>query len=183
MPEVQTPTKAEMVPVRPDNIPAKGMLRIFKCRRSHVQYIFRDGSIAVFSPRTNEAAGHYLTSDPAKIAELEEVIKGHPHLYKDSTEFEVEAKLADPATAARAKIAEDTRKQFVSQLQDPELLKAAGISPEAIKKLMEGVRDFGATDAKPDLQGITSSANVGAAMADSNGVAQVAAVPTSFKKV
>lgn len=180
-----TPVKpAEMVPVKSEHIPEDGMLRIFKCRRSHVQYIFRDGSIAVFAPRTNEASGHYLTKDPAKIAELEEIIKGHPHLYKDDNEFEVAEELADPAVAARARIAEDARKQFEKQLSDPEMLKAAGIDPTVIQKLLQGARDFGSTGEKPSLQGIANSDNVNAAMADSTGMAQVpAAVPTGFKKV
>lgn len=188
MSEVTAVPKAELVPVTEKDIPKKGMLRIFKCRRAHVQYIFRDGSIAVFVPRTSESAGHYLTSDPAKIAELEEVIKGHPHLYKDPNEFEVEAELADPAVAARAKIAEETRKEFMQQITNPELLKSAGIDPAVIAKLLQGARDFGGTDAKPDLQGIANSDNVNAAMADSNGVVQgvakvPAAAPVSFKQV
>lgn len=180
MSEVQTATKAVLVPVKEQDIPKDGMLRIFKCRRAHMQYIFRDGSIAVFAPRTNETAGHFLTKNPQQIAELEEVIKGHPHLYKDLEEAEVEEKLADPAVAARAKIAEETKKQFADALQNPELLKAAGINPEAMKKLLEANRDFGDTASKPALQGISSSANVNAAAADSNGLPGV--VVTEIKK-
>lgn len=185
MSEVLAAKPATMVPVKEEHVPAEGVLRIFKCRRAHMQYIFRDGTIAVFAPRTNEAAGHYLTKDPVKIAELEEIIKGHPHLYKDEQEFEVEEKLADPAVAARAKIAEETKQQFAAALQNPELLKAAGIAPEAMKKLLEAGRDFGSTDSKPELQGIATSANVGAAMGESNGLAaaQVPQVPTTIKKV
>ena len=173
MVEVAKATQAEMVPVAEKDIPAPDMFRIFKCRRAHMQYIFRDGAIAVFKPRTNEAAGHYLTDDPKKIAELEEIMQGHPHIYKDPEDFEVPKHLADPSVAARVKIEDDTKKQLVEALSNPELLKAAGIDPEAMKKLLTQNQDFGTYQQNQGiLQGIANSDTVGAAASESNGVAQ-----------
>jgi hypothetical protein len=149
-----------------------GVLRIFKSRMSRLVYIFRDGSRGIFAPRTNETAGHYLTDDPKKIAELELESKSHPHIYVDQNESEVEARLADPSVAAREQIASQAKEEFTAMLKNPESLKAAGIDPAAMEKLLGG-RDMGSTGpgTTPQLQGITSSANVGAASADSNGVA------------
>jgi len=173
----------------------EGWLRIFKSRLARIQYVFRDGSLAVFAPRTGETSGHYLTDDPMKIAELEDIAKkNHIHIYMDPKDMAVETRLADPAVAAREQIAVAEREKLIAMLGDPNQLKGAGIDPEAMQKLIASIqatRDMGSTEAKPELQGIANSTTIAAAAVDSNGAAvnasptgsQVPAAGIQIKKV
>jgi hypothetical protein len=144
------------------------ILKIFKVRVPRINYIFKDGSLATFVPRTDGRFGQYLTKDPVKIAELEhEAKQGHLHIFIDPEEYEVEEHLADPAVAMREQIADLERTKLIELLGDPNQLRGAGIDPEALKKLM-GARDFGQTAAKPQLEGISNSVTTAATSAESN---------------
>jgi len=73
-------------------------LSLFKCRIPSCQYFFSDGSRADF------ISGRYATADEYKIAELNKEIKaGHPHIYIDSKEAEVDAEQLDPLEVIKRK--------------------------------------------------------------------------------
>jgi len=78
---------------------AKGTLAIFKNTMPSCNYIFKDGTSAVF------VSGRYHTDDPKRIEELAaEVDAGHPHIYVDAAEATVQKEMLDPMNALRAKI-------------------------------------------------------------------------------
>jgi len=146
------------------------MLKIYKSRLARIQYCFRDGTTAVFAPRTHTGVGNYLTKDPDRIKELDEVCKNHPHLYVDKEDMEVEEHLADPAVAYREQIYAQARQDVIAELGDPnqmqgvsklDLLKAGGLN--AAKQV-----DAGTTENKPALGGISNSTTAAATSAESN---------------
>jgi hypothetical protein len=147
------------------------MLKIYKSRLARIQYVFRDGTVAVFSPRTQAGQGHYLTGNAERIKELDEVCKSHPHLYVDPKELEVDEALADPAVAYREQIRAEERAKVIAELGDPNQMQ--GISkitlPPGVGKLNQAVAvDAGETSNKPSLGGIGNSATTAAASAESN---------------
>jgi hypothetical protein len=145
------------------------MLSIFKSRLARITYIYKDGSHAVFAPRQGSSVGWYMTKDPNKIAELKGLHEeGHPHIYIDPKEYEIDEKLADPAVAMREQIATEERARIINLLGDPNQLRGAGIDPEALSKLMGLQRDFGETGAKAGLEGIGNSTSTAATAAESN---------------
>jgi hypothetical protein len=75
------------------------MLRVFKAHLPSVNYIFRNGKPAIF------VNGRYATDMPSEIQELEEEIGfGHPHLYIDADEKEVDSAQVDPIAALTDRI-------------------------------------------------------------------------------
>lgn len=72
--------------------------RKFKNAISSCNYIFKDGTQAVFK------LGVYLTNNPHRIAELEEEVKrGHPHITIDKNDYEVSKEDLDPEAVLRKK--------------------------------------------------------------------------------
>jgi hypothetical protein len=83
------------------------MLRVFKATLPSVNYIFRNGKPAIF------VNGRYTTEFPAEIEELEyEISLGHPHIYIDSAEREVDSVQVDPIAALTGRI----RAQLVAEM-------------------------------------------------------------------
>lgn len=156
------------------------VLRIFKSRLPRITYVFRDGSLCVFVPRTNQREGNFLTKDPVRIKELEEVARGHQHIFIDSEESEVEEHLADPAVAYRDQIAQAEKQKIIDLLGDQNQMRAAGISPDAMSKLIAQIsgRDMGTSEADFSASISGSSNTVG--QAESNG-AGVTASPSAKK--
>lgn len=83
------------------------MMSVFKATLPSVNYIFRNGKPGIF------VQGKYMTDVPAEISELtEEIAAGHPHIYIDAAEAEVDSKFVDPIAALTEKI----RKQLVEEM-------------------------------------------------------------------
>lgn len=143
------------------------MLKIFKSRLPRISYIFEDGTVAVFAPRTNHTQGHYLTSEESKIAELTKVANGnrHPHIFIDPDDIEVDEADADPAVAFRNRIRDEERAKLIAELGDPNQMQAASnvILPESLVK-----KDLGTTEAKATLGGIGNSISIAGTAAESN---------------
>lgn len=75
------------------------ILRVFKCTIPSCNFIFSNGKPAIF------VQGVYRTAVDWEIAELEkEVASGHPHVYIDAKEREIDSEMVDPMNALRAKI-------------------------------------------------------------------------------
>jgi hypothetical protein len=73
--------------------------KIFKATLPSVNYIFKNGKPAIF------VNGKFHTSIPAEIQELEaEIAAGHPILYIDSAEAEVDSTKVDPIAGLRESI-------------------------------------------------------------------------------
>lgn len=91
------------------------MLRIFKSSLPFVNYVTRAGKQLVFM------GGKFMTSVEAEIKELEEeVAGGHPHIYIDPKEKEVDEKLADPMAALKDKIIKDYLAEQAAATLDPD---------------------------------------------------------------
>lgn len=72
--------------------------RVFKCRIPSSKYIFSNGKEANF------IGGKYATDVAAEIAALEEDIKlGHPHIYIDDSEKEIDTEQMDPIEQIKKK--------------------------------------------------------------------------------
>jgi len=82
---------------------------IFKASLPSVNYIFKNGKPAIF------VAGKFATAVPAEIAELKaEIESGHPHIYIDEKEAEIDASKIDPIQALRATIEAEIRAQMAA---------------------------------------------------------------------
>ncbi len=74
-------------------------LRVFKSTIPSVNFIFANGKPAIFQQ------GVFRTAVDWEIAVLEaEIAAGHPHIYIDEAEREIDSELVDPMNALRAKI-------------------------------------------------------------------------------
>lgn len=72
--------------------------KVFKCRIPSSKYLFSNGKEANF------IGGRYMTDVEAEIAALEGEIKlGHPHIYVDSAEKEVDTEQMDPIEQIKKK--------------------------------------------------------------------------------
>ena len=154
-------------------------LAIFKSRLARIVYIFRDGEKAVFAPRGSSQHGWYMTKDPKKIAELQEVHdSGHTHIYIDPEEFEIDEALADPVIAMREEMAAAERQQIVNLLGDANQMQGLGLDlkqVEALKDLI-GKRDMGNYGAQKFQESIGNSTTSAATSAESNAGMKVPAV-------
>jgi len=75
------------------------LLRVYKATLPSVNYIFRNGKPAIF------VQGKFATGVADEIAELDdEIAKGHPIIYVDAAEREIDSEAVDPLAALRAKI-------------------------------------------------------------------------------
>ncbi len=74
-------------------------LRVYKATLPSVNYIFRNGKPAIF------ISGKFCTDIPTEISELdEEVASGHPIIYIDSAEREIDSAKVDPIAGLREQI-------------------------------------------------------------------------------
>lgn len=77
---------------------------IFKASLPSVNYIFKNGKPAIF------VAGKFATIVPAEIEELKaEIASGHPHIYIDEKEAEIDSSKIDPIQSLRAQIEAEIR--------------------------------------------------------------------------
>lgn len=73
-------------------------LRVFKATMASVNFIFPNGKPAIFQ------SGVYRTADEGEIQQLDyEISKGHPHIYVDPNEREVDSEMIDPMAVLRAR--------------------------------------------------------------------------------
>ena len=85
------------------------IMKVFKAALPSVNYVFRNGKPGIF------VQGRYCTDIEAEIAELEdEISKGHPHIYIDKDEAEIDSNAVDPIAALRAKIEAEVRAQMAA---------------------------------------------------------------------
>lgn len=72
--------------------------KLYKSRIPSCQYFFKDGSRADF------VNSRFSTDDEDKIEQLDaDLKKGHPHLYVDDNEVEVDTEKLDPMEHLKAK--------------------------------------------------------------------------------
>lgn len=72
--------------------------KVFKCRIPSSKYLFSNGKEANF------IGGRYMTDVEAEISALEDEIKlGHPHIYVDSAEKEIDTEQMDPIEQIKKK--------------------------------------------------------------------------------
>ncbi len=113
------------------------MKKLYKSHLPTCIYLFANGKPAYF------IQGKYATDIETEVTALDaEVAYGHPHIYIDAAETEIDTKYVDPMEALREKIIADYKAQ-----------EAAAINP---------ARDMGSTESvvAGKLKGIASSANV-----------------------
>lgn len=73
--------------------------KVFKSAIPSVNYIFGNGKPAIF------VNGKFATTIESEIAELENEIRlGHPHIYIDENEKEIDSSAIDPISSLRAQI-------------------------------------------------------------------------------
>ena len=76
--------------------------KIYKATLPSVNYIFKNGKPAIF------VQGKYATSVSAEIDELDgEIALGHPHIFVDPNEAEIDSEALSPIEALTAKIRAD----------------------------------------------------------------------------
>jgi hypothetical protein len=84
-------------------------LKLFKACLPSVNYVFRNGKPGIF------VNGRYATSIPEEIEELTaEINAGHPHLFIDAEESEIDSEKVDPIQALRASIEKEIRAQMAA---------------------------------------------------------------------
>jgi hypothetical protein len=85
------------------------ILQVFKATLPSINYIFRNGKPAIF------VQGKYATGVEGEIDELkDEISKGHPHIYIDAAESEVDSEMVDPIQALRTKIEAQIRAEMAA---------------------------------------------------------------------
>ena len=86
--------------------------KLYKCSVKSCSYIFKNGKAGYF------IHGRYVTSLPNEIEELEsEVSLGHPNIYIDIKELEVDTE-ADPLAGIKAKL----RQEILDEIRATELI-------------------------------------------------------------
>ena len=161
-------------------------LAIFKSRLARIVYIFKDGEKAVFAPRGSSAHGWYMTKDPKKIAELQEVHnQAHTHIYIDPEESEIDESLADPVIAMREEMAAAERQQIINLLGDPNQMQGLGLDMKQVEALKDliGKRDMGNYSGQSFQESINNSTTAAATSAESNAGMKVPAIQVPVKKV
>lgn len=82
---------------------------IFKARIPSVNYIFKNGKPAIF------VQGRFATDIAAEIEELKsEIAAGHPHIFIDENEAEIDSNLINPIQALRAQIEAELRAEMAA---------------------------------------------------------------------
>jgi len=77
------------------------LLKVFKSTFPSITYIMQNGKPAIF------VAGVFRTAVQREIDELEaEIAAGHPHIFVDPNEKEVESAMLDPMVALETRIRE-----------------------------------------------------------------------------
>lgn len=90
-------------------------LKVFKAHLPSINYIFTNGKPAIF------VQGVYRTDSEWEILELEREIKlGHPHLYIDPLETEVDSEMIDPMNALRHKIIAEYKAEEAAKAGNPD---------------------------------------------------------------
>ena len=118
------------------------MLRVFKSTIPSINYIFKNGKPAIFQH------GVFRTNVEWEIKELEqEIAAGHPHIYIDDKEREIDSEMVDPMNALRSRIIEEF---LASQ-----------------KRALDPTNDMGTSDQSPVKP--ANSADVAAAAAGGDG--------------
>jgi hypothetical protein len=100
------------------------ILKVFKSSLPSVNYIFGNGKPAIF--QNNK----YTTGVEAEIQELENEIRlGHPHIYIDPADSEIDSEAATPAELLREQI----RKEIIAEMAaatDPNNDRGSYTAPE-----------------------------------------------------
>ena len=82
---------------------------IFKAQIPSVNYIFKNGKPAIF------VQGKFATDIAAEVEELKaEIAAGHPHIYIDEKEAEIDSNLINPIQALRAQIEAELRAEMAA---------------------------------------------------------------------
>lgn len=88
--------------MNPNTMSPNTLLRVFKCSLPSTNYVFKNGKPAVFQNN------RFCTANPAEILELQtEIDAGHPHLYVDPNEEQIEARLVNPVEAMKDRIIQE----------------------------------------------------------------------------
>lgn len=86
--------------------------KIFKATMPSVNYIFKNGKPAIF------VHGKFATALEYEIAELEaEITAGHPHIFIDPAECEIDSNALSPIEALTAKIREEVMAEMARATQ------------------------------------------------------------------
>ena len=114
-----------------------GTLNVYKSAIPHINYIFKNGKLAVF---TN---GVFRTDIEGEIQELETEIKlGHPHIYVDAAEKIIDSEMVDPMNALRHKIIQEFLAKQAETAGNPDrdmgtTDKNVGVMPATSKTIAE----------------------------------------------
>lgn len=136
-------------------------LKIYKCHIQSVNVILPSGKICVF------VNGVYRTKDEGEIGFFDrEVASGHPHIYIDPNESEVDESLVDPMAALRHKIIEEYKAAVAAAAGDPN--RPMGETDQNLKLNVGSTRDIaeaaaggsGASPAAASLFGLSKPAGV-----------------------
>lgn len=111
------------------------ILRVYKCHLLSVNVVLPSGKFCVF---TN---GYYRTKEEGEIAFFDrEVALGHPHIYIDPHESEVDESLVDPMAMLRHKIIEEYKASMAAAAADPN--RDMGSSDQSMKLNVGTTRDI-----------------------------------------
>jgi hypothetical protein len=90
------------------------ILKVFKSHIPSVNYIFKNGKPAIF------VSGKFATGIQSEIDELEaEIAAGHPHIYVDAAEKEIDSEKVDPMIGLREKIIAEYLEKQAAAAGDP----------------------------------------------------------------
>lgn len=90
------------------------MLRVYKSTMPSMSVILANGKPCIF------VNGYYRTDNPMEIGTLDSEVKaGHPHIFIDPNEVEVDSTLVDPMAALRHKIIEEYKASQEVAAGDP----------------------------------------------------------------
>lgn len=121
------------------------MLRVYKSTMPSMSVILANGKPCIF------VNGYYRTDNPMEIGTLDSEVKaGHPHIFIDPNEVEVDSTLVDPMAALRHKIIEEYKASQEAAAGDPN-------------------RDMGTSDQTQKLN-VSTSADIAQAAAGGSGM-------------
>lgn len=129
------------------------ILKVFKSTMPSLNFVTRKGTNLAFR------AGRYHTERASEIAELEEEIKsGHPHIFIDPNETEIDTTLQDEIAKAKAeaeaRVLKEHEEKLKAEGKGTELQKGPSVAQTASPAQLLGVTTSGALT---DLSGLSNS--------------------------
>ena len=125
--------------------------KIFKCHLQSCNYFFAGGKQAPFM------MGQYVTAIESEIAELtKEVTNGHPHIYIDANECEIDSEALTPMELLRIEMYEKAKADLLASGAMSAVVSESSSAPAALSFANTTSVQEGAAGSNGDAVGMVS---------------------------